>query len=169
MLNKFVKRELYSSPTPNDAVADINQKCAKYFDALQGYHQCPLDKHSQLLTTFMTPFGRYKFLRAPFGICSISEHYNRRMDEALQGLSNFRKIVDDIVIYDDELTKHVEHVRRFLARCAEKGISLHRDKFKFAQKAVTFAGFELSQDGYKLDSSLLQAVRDFPMPSTVTE
>ena len=83
--NKFVKCEFYSMCTPSDVVADISEQHFKYstvFDALKGYYQCPLDKQSQLLTTFMTPFGRYKFLRAPFGICSISEHYNRQMDEA---------------------------------------------------------------------------------------
>ena len=88
-LNKFVKREFYSSGTPMDAIADISGEHSKtftVFDALKGYHQinqCLLDKQSQLLTTFMTSFGRYKFLRAPFDICSISEHYNRRMDEVL--------------------------------------------------------------------------------------
>ena len=84
-LNKYVQRELYSVCTPSDAVADISSKHLKYFtvfDALKDYHQCPLDATSQLLTTFMTPFGRFKFLRAPFGICFISEHYNKRMDEA---------------------------------------------------------------------------------------
>ena len=78
-LNKYVQRELYSVCTPSDAIADISNKHSKYFtvfDALKGYHQCPLDATSQLLTTFMTPFGRFKFLRASFGICSISEHYN---------------------------------------------------------------------------------------------
>ena len=95
-LNKFVKRELYSSCTPSDAMADISSQNSAFFtvfDALKGYHQCPLDQESQLLTCFMTPFGRFKFLRAPFGICSISEHYNRRLDEAFQGLKNYRRIV----------------------------------------------------------------------------
>ena len=84
-LNKLVRRECYPSTTPQDAVADIQQSSAKYFtvfDALKGYHQCPLDEESQKLTTFITPFGRYMYLRAPYGISSISEHYNR-MDEAL--------------------------------------------------------------------------------------
>ena len=96
-LNKFVKREFYSSGTPMDAIADISDEHSKFFtvfDALKGYYQCPLDEQSQLLTTFMTPFGRYKFLRAPFGICSISEHYNRRMDEAFTGLCNYRRVVE---------------------------------------------------------------------------
>ena len=81
---------------------------------LKGYHQCPLDEESQLLTTFITPFGRFKYLRAPYGISSISEHYNRRMDEAFAGLSGYRCVVDDVVIYDSDETKHATHVRQFL-------------------------------------------------------
>ena len=46
-----------------------------------------------------TPFGRFKFLRAPYKISSISEHYNRRMDEAFAGLTGYLRIVDDVVIY----------------------------------------------------------------------
>ena len=159
VLNKYVKRELYTSPTPIDAIADISQQQAKYFtviDALKGYHQCPLDQHSQLLTTFMTPFGRYKLLRAPFGICSISEHYNK----ALREFKHYRKIVDDIVIFDSNFDEHVTHVKQFLATCADKGISLHRDKFKFAGHEVTFARYRLSQDGYHIDKSLLKAISD---------
>ena len=79
-LNRFVRRERYPSVTPAEAVTDIHQSQVKFFtvfDALKGYHQCPLDKESQKLTTFITPFGRFKYLRAPYGISSISEHYNR--------------------------------------------------------------------------------------------
>ena len=57
-LNKYVKRERYQSATPAQAVADIAAQSAKVFtklDALKGYHQCPLDPCSQLLTTFITP------------------------------------------------------------------------------------------------------------------
>ncbi len=96
-LNKYVRQERYQSPTPAVAVADIAAKIFTKIDARKGYHQCPLDEESQLLTTFITPFGHFKYLRAPYGISSISEHYNRRMDEALIGLSGYRHVVD---IYD---------------------------------------------------------------------
>ena len=97
-LNRFVMRDRYQSVTPAQAVADIAASDAKFFtiiDALKGYHQCPLDLQSQPLTTFITPFGRFKYLRAPYGISSISEYYNRRMMEAFEGLSSFRRVVDD--------------------------------------------------------------------------
>ena len=104
-LNRYVCRERYQSSTPSQAVADIAATNAKYFtvlNALKGYHQCPLDQESEPLTTFITPFGRYKYLCAPYGISSISEHYDRSMAEAFTGLTGFRRVVDDIIIYDSD-------------------------------------------------------------------
>ena len=112
-LNRYMKCKWYLSTTPAQAIADITAEKAKIFtkiNAKKGYHQCPLDRESQDLTTFITPFGRFNFLHAPYGIASISEHYNCRMDEAFTGLPGFRQVVDDIVIYDDDITQHTRHV-----------------------------------------------------------
>ena len=153
-LNRYVRRERYQSSTPAEAVADIAASSAKVFtvlDAMKGYHQCPLDENSQLLTTFITPYGRFKYLRAPYGISSISEHYDRRMAEAFTGLTGFRCIVDDIVIYDSDPQQHTANVMQFLQQCADKHIALNFDKCKFCQTEVTFAGFRLSTQGYQVD------------------
>ena len=109
-LNCYVRRERYQSPTPAKAVTDIAAEEAKFFtvlDAKKGYHQCLLEEKSQLLTTFIMPFGRFKYCRAPYGLSSIAEHYNRRMAEAFEGLSGFRRVVDDIVIYDKDEATHL--------------------------------------------------------------
>ena len=132
---------------------------------MKGYHQCPLDEQSQLLTTFITPFGRFKYLRAPYGISSISEHYDRLMVEAFAGFTGFRRIVDDIVVYDSDITQHVKHVKEFLQRCPKKKISLNFDKCKFFQTQVTFAGFVLSVEGYQVDQSITDAITEFPTPA----
>ncbi len=171
-LNRYVKRERFQSTPPALAVANIADSKAKYFtvfDAFKGYHQCPLDEDSQLLTTFITPFGRFKFLRAPFGISSISEHYDRRMYEAFQGLHDFRRVVDDVVVYDEDLTTHITHVRQFLQRCEDCGISLGKDKFQFCRTEVVFAGFCLSKDGYHISNDITKAIDSFPTPSSRTD
>ena len=171
-LNKFVVRERYMSPTPAEAVADIAAKEAKYFtviDAAKGYHQCPLASESQELTTFITPYGRFKYLRAPYGLSSIAEHYNRCMAEALEGLTGYRRIVDDIVIFDKDPQQHVMHVKQFLQRCKERQISINKEKWKFRCTEVTFAGFCLSPEGYQLDSLITAAISQFPTPTTRTE
>ena len=143
-LNKFVCRECYQSSTPAQAVADIAATDAKIFtvlDALKGYHQCPLDESSQLLTTFITPQGRFKYLRAPYGLSLISEHYDRRMAEAFAGLQGFRRIVDDIVIYDNNTSDHAAHVRQFLQWCVEKNIALNLDKCQFFHQQSLLLAF----------------------------
>ena len=124
--------------------------------------------NSYWLTTFITPFGRYKYLCAPYGISSISEHYNRRMAEALAGLSEFRRIVDDIVIYDSTIEDHVSHVRQFLQHFTEKQIVLNLQKCNFCITKVTFAGFHLSSEGYQVDQSITDATSQFPKPTNRT-
>ena len=116
--------------------------------------------------TFITPFGRFKFLHAPFGISSISEHYNRRMDEAFAGLTGYRRIVDDIIIYDSDKAQHTDHVRQFLRWCSERKITLNTEKWLFAKTEVNFAGFHLSAAGYRVDDSITEAISKFPIPTS---
>ena len=160
------------SPSPAEAIADIAATNAKYFtvlDAMKGYHQCPLDQDSQRLTTFITPFGRFKYLRAPYGISFISEHYNCQMAEVLADLSGYRRIVDDIIIYDSTIEDHITHLREFLQCYAEKQIAFNPQKCIFGETEVTFAGFWLSKEGYQVDQSITDAISQFPKPTNRTD
>lgn len=66
------------------------------------------------------------------------------MDEAFAGLAGFRRVVDDIVIYDSDISQLTQHVRQFLQCWEEKRITLNIAKWKFAQSTVNFASFNLS-------------------------
>lgn len=170
-LNMWVKRELYWSNTPLEAVADIPDGSLVFsvFDALKGYHQCELDEESQDLTTFITPFGRFKFLRAPYGINSISEHYNRRMSEAFEGLDFVRKIVDDITLFSKNESDHSRDLDAFLNRCRIHRISLSLPKVQLGKPEVKFAGFSLSSKGYSISSEITEALTKFPTPSGISD
>ncbi|KMQ90706.1 hypothetical protein RF55_9507 [Lasius niger] len=87
-LNKYVLREIHPIPNTENVLGQIGE--AKYFskmDANHGFWQCELDQESQLLTTFITPFGRYKYKRLPFGINAAPEFFQKRMQQILQGLA----------------------------------------------------------------------------------
>jgi hypothetical protein len=75
-----------------------------------GYYQIPLSPSSQHLTVFMTPWGRYKYLRAPMGLCSSSDEYNRRADLAFEDVSNTKRVVDDLLSFDNSFPEHVAGV-----------------------------------------------------------
>ena len=55
-------------------------------DANSSYWQLPLAEKSRVLTTFITPRGRYCFIKLPFGISSTPEHFQKRMNKILAGL-----------------------------------------------------------------------------------
>ena len=61
-------------PSVDESLAKLgNSKIFSKLDANSGFWQIPLDEESRLLTTFVTPFGRYCFNRLPFGISSTPE------------------------------------------------------------------------------------------------
>ena len=87
-LNKCVKRERHILPSVDHTLAQLsNAKIFSKIDANSGFWQIELSKQSSLLTTFITPFGRFCFNRLPFGISSAPELFQKRMSFALEGLS----------------------------------------------------------------------------------
>ena len=118
-LNTFVRRPIHPMKTPKEAVSNIKPE-SKYFstlDATQGYWQIALSQESQELTTFLTPWGRYLFLRSPMGLSSTGDEYCRRGDIAIAGLSNVEKVMDDVIVFDDNFDQLVDRVRALLLRC----------------------------------------------------
>eukprot|EP00094_Tigriopus_californicus_P013828 TCALIF_13383-PA protein Name:"Similar to TY3B-I Transposon Ty3-I Gag-Pol polyprotein (Saccharomyces cerevisiae (strain ATCC 204508 / S288c))" AED:0.35 eAED:0.35 QI:0/0/0/1/1/1/3/0/263 len=68
------------------------------------------------------------------GLISAGDEHNRRGDEALAGLDNVAKVVEDILIYDREPgPQHEARVRKVLQRCKQAGITLGKQKFVYAQ------------------------------------
>lgn len=86
-LHESVLREVHPQPKVDKTLAQLSG--AKFFsklDANSGFWQIPLAEESRLLTTFITPSGRYCFNKLPFGISSAPEHFQRRMTAILNGL-----------------------------------------------------------------------------------
>ena len=62
-LKKFVLRPTHPTRTPRNAMVEGDSECQYFtsFHVANGYYQIPLHPSSQYLTTFMTPWERYKF------------------------------------------------------------------------------------------------------------
>jgi len=76
-----------------------NARIFSVLDAKDGFHQVKLDEESSYLTAFWTPFGRYRYLRMPFGISSAPEEFQRRMHVICQDLPGVAMIADDVLVY----------------------------------------------------------------------
>ena len=170
-LNSQVSRQIPPSPTPFAAIRSVDPK-ARYFttaDALCGYWLMELAKEDQKLTTFITPYGRFQHCRGPMGFVATGDAFCLRGDMALQGMQNFVKVVDDILLYDEDFCTHLQRIHETLTRCRKSGITLYRDKFVVATPSATFYGYTLCREGISADPDKVSSIRDFPTSTNLTD
>ena len=169
-LNKYCKRETFASETPFHLARRIPKNTWKTVtDAWNGYHSVPLRQSDRHLTTFITPFGRWRYTRAPQGFLSSGDGYNRRFDAVLASFERKERCVDDTIHYDSDLKEHWWRTIDFLTRVWQAGIVLNQDKFQFAERSVDFAGFRVSDTTIEPLPKYLDAIRDFPVPTSTTD
>ena len=171
-LNRFCKRETFSSESPFHITRRIPGKSWKTVtDAWNGYHSVSLHERDRHLTTFITPWGRYRYTRAPQGFLSSGDGYNRRFEAILTDFDRKERCVDDTCHYDDldNLEAHWWRTIDFLSTVGAAGIVLNPDKFQFAQKEIEFAGFKVSEDKILPLPKYMEAIRSFPTPSSTTD
>ena len=100
-------------------------------DAVDGYHAITLNKESQPLTTFITEWGRYMYLRLPQRYLAFGDVHTRQFDELVKDVCQKIKIVDDTLLYNHSIEEAFYHVWDFLQLCSDNSIVINASKFKF--------------------------------------
>ena len=171
-MNRFIKREEFQIPKLDEVLPNLSR--AKVFttcDAKSGFWQLVLDEKSSLLTTFWTPFGRYRWKRMPFGVCNAPEVFQRAMCEFAADLQQVVPLADDFLIYgvgNTVIEAKADHDLRlcaFLNKCRSIGLRLNRDKLQYCRSEVKFFGHILTSDGLKVDSTKTNAIIKMDAPT----
>ena len=118
-----------------------------------------LDKDSALLTTFISPFGRFCFNRLPFGITSAPEYFQKGMSEILSGLDGTVCMMDDVLVYGKCQEEHDHRLTAVLERLQQAKVTLNKDKCKFSVKSVRFLGHIIDNSGIHPDPQKLEAIQ----------
>ena len=164
-LNRALKRSNYPLPVMEDLLPELSE--AKVFtlcDVKDGFWNLELDDESSLLTTFGTPFGRYRWLRLPFGISPAPELFQRSLDQALESLPGVHTIADDILVVGKNTADHDAKLLALLHRCREKGIKLNVEKMKLKYTELPYIGHLLTDTGLKPDPSKIEAIIKMDKP-----
>ena len=116
-LNEGVCRERCMLPSVDEILAQLRgAKIFSKLDANSGFWQIKLAKDSALLTTFITPYGRFCFNRVPFGITSAPEYFQRRMSQLVVIC-----MIDDILVYADTQEEHDCILKTVLHKIEKEG------------------------------------------------
>jgi transposase InsO family protein len=175
-LNKAIKREHYPLPCIEEVVTRLTDvKVFSVLDATKGFWQIELEDASSHLTTFNTPFGRFRWLRMPFGISSAPEVWQRRMHEFAEDLPGTEVIADDFLVCGRGMTEeeanrdHDTNMLRLLEKARRVNLKLNPSKMKIKLDEAPFIGHVLTKDGLKVDPKKVEAVQKMTTPQNPIE
>ena len=170
-LNRALQRSTYYMPTIDDVLPKLcNAKVFSTMDAKSAFHQLKLDESSSYMTTFESVFGRYRWLRCPYGISPAPEIFQQRFHSAISGLNGIHCIADDILIAGSGDTieaaemDHDKNLRALLDRCREKNIKLNREKIRLRRESISYMGHVLTSSGMRPDPQKIEAITQMPLP-----
>ncbi|CAB3985078.1 Hypothetical predicted protein [Paramuricea clavata] len=163
-LNLALKRSHYPMRTVESVAARMpGASVFSTLDAKSGFWQITLDEKSSMLTTFGTPFGRFRYLRIPFGINTASEVFQRTMEQLFTGYP-CEIIVDDILVWGSDITEHDYNLEKVLQRAKEVNLKLTTKKCKFRLESVSYVGHQFTKGGLKPDEDKIKAIKEMPAP-----
>ena len=169
-LNQSVLREVHPIPKVDEVLAQLSGAAVfSKLDANSGFWQIPLSSESHLLTTFLTPLGRYWFNKLPFGISSAPEVFQSRMNTVLNGLEGVICLIDDVLIHGKDKNERDERLRKVFECLQKSGVTLNNDKCEFWKTELKFLGHMVSQDGVRADPDKTKAIINMKAPQSVTE
>ena len=143
---------------------NLNNLVFTKVDLSNGYWHVQLDEESSKPTTFQACYGRCRWLRLPFGTSILSEIFQRKLLEALQGPPDMVCIVDDAIIHRKTVEEHDSNLDMFVERCKEKCIKLNKDKMQVNMEEVPFMGHHRTKDGLQPDPKKISAVTKMAPP-----
>ena len=169
-LNKCAARETHHTPSPYQLAREVPSNTKKTtLDAWNGYHSIKLYKGDHHITTFITPWGRYRYTRCPQGYIASGDAYTRRYDSIIADIKNKVKCVDDTLLWADTIEESFTQTINYLQLCGRNGIILNPKKFTFAKDEVEFAGFKIGKKSIAPIPTFLKAVENFPQPKNITD
>ena len=167
-LTKAIKRNQWYARILDDILPEFAQ--SKNFtvkDATSGFWHVALDLRSNLLTTFNTPWGKYRWLRMPFGLKVSGDVFQERLDKVLRLVPGVLGIVDDIVIHGLTENTHDGTVLILCETARLNNLSLNSKKMQFKSTDCKFFGHRLTSDGIKVDPKKIEAIIQMDPPQNM--
>ena len=178
VLNGFTTRCHWPLPNIEDLLMRMSHaKVFSVFDAHTGFHQMPLDKEAQYLTSFIAPFGQFMYTRLPMGLANAPSLFMRGMSDFTRDLMNVVVFVDDITVYNGAeahttealYRNHLRYLTSFFAKCRAKHLKLNGKKSTIGAPEINYLGHRINAAGIFPAPSKVDAVQSFAQPSNVTQ
>jgi hypothetical protein len=117
-LNKCYSKD-YFALTRIDQIIDsiATSEMMALLDCFSGYHQIWLHTEDAEKTSFITPYGTYRYLKMPEGLCNIGPTFFRMTKATLKDQvgRNVLSYVDDIVVASKKRENYISNLTETFA------------------------------------------------------
>ena len=166
-LNKAIKRSYHHTPTLDEITYKFSQSTVfSKLDARHGYWSIKLDEPSSFLTTFNSPFGRYRFTRLPFGLCVSQDIFQQKMDQILELCPGTVGISDDIGVFGKTEQEHDKNLLNLMKVAGEKGLVFNFEKCEIKKPSIKFFGLIFDSEGVHPDPDKIRAIELIKAPDS---
>ena len=169
-LNQNIRREAHPLPFVNFTLGKLAEaKIFSKIDCNSAFWQRKLSEDSRLLTTFITPFGRFCFNRLAYGISTGTEQFQKVMTDLLGDIDGVEVQIDDVLVHSKDQAQHNNRLNQVLNRLAQSKITLNKVKCEFSVSKVKVLGHIVSSEGIAADPEKIEAIRNLATPRNVAE
>ncbi|KAH0730162.1 hypothetical protein KY289_001350 [Solanum tuberosum] len=171
-LNKVTIKNKYPLSRIDDFFYQLQSAtCFSKIDLRSGYHQLRVRDCDILKITFRTRYGYYEFLVMYFGLTNALAAFMDLMNRVFKSYLDMFVIVfiDDILIYSKNEEDHTSHLRIVLQTLKDRELYAKFSKCEFWRESVAFLGHIVSSDGIRVDTQKIEAVQNWPRPTSPTD
>jgi hypothetical protein len=171
-INKATIKNRYPLPRI-DELLDRLQGAGVFtkLDLQSGYWQIRVAEADIPKTAFRTRYGHFEWKVLPFGLTNAPATFQSLMNTVLGPyLDQFVVVyLDDILIFSRTPDEHVKHLELVLEALEKAELYVSLEKSAFGLREVDFLGHVVSDHGIMPDPTKVNAVRDWPTPTTVRD
>ncbi len=160
--NQLIKKNKYSLSLIEKTLIHLSK--TKYFiklDIRQTFHRIRIiDVEFEDLITFRIKFDVYKYRVLSFELCNEFVTYQHYMNDVFfDYLDEFVSIyIDDILIYSNSKTEHIEHVKKILQRLRNAELQTNINKCEFFVHEIKYLELIIERDEIRMNSKKIEII-----------